>query len=661
MKDKMNYRLTAIQTRKDGKPVTLNEEDRSVEIVAATEITSEVFDWRRFEVVNEILIMSGLEMPKTRQVPLLDSHSRSSASSVMGSVRDMSVQGDQLTGRAFFSTVPEAEGPYTKVREGHLTDFSIGYRVVEAEWVPAGKTATVQGRSFSGPVSVVTRWRVKEVSVVPIGADENAKARAEAENQHAKEKNKMNEELRKYLESRGLPKEATEAEAQAFADTMEPKRKEPEKETADIDKIRAEATGAERERITEIDAMCRKFECEKMAEDLIRSGSSMIEAKEKVFEVVQKRHAEKEKERKAFPPATIEADERDKFRSAAGDALLLRAGLKVDKPAPGASDIRGYSMIEMARMCLRFAKKDLNGNYMEMVGRALTTSDFPYLLANVANKALFTGWETAEETWNVWCGTDQVNDFKTHYRPRVSEATGLDEIPEHGEYKYGKRTEAQESFAIATYGKLYAITRQAIINDDLGAISNPAMAHGEAASRKIGDIAYAVLTANAAMGDGITLFHASHANVGTGGVVSETTIGEAIKLMKLQKDLQGLRRLNIRAEIFIAPVTLEGAAEIFFTSNQFTGSDATSFRTNPYAGTRFVRVYEPRLDDSSTTAWYCAARQGRTVVVFFLNGIQTPYLETKSGWSVDGVEYKVRIDVGAKAMDWKGLVKNAGA
>jgi len=527
MKDKMNYRSTAIQTRKDGKPVTLNEEDRSVEIVAATEKPSEVFDWRRLEVVNEILLMSGLEMPKTRQVPLLDSHSRYSVSSVMGSVRDMSVQGDQLTGRAFFSTVPEAEGPYTKVREGHLTDFSIGYRVVEAEWVPAGKTATVQGRSFSGPVSVVTRWRVKEVSVVPIGADENAKARAEAENQHAKEKNKMNEELRKYLESRGLPKEATEAEAQAFADTMEPKRTEPKKETADIDKIRAEATGAERERITEIDAMCRKFECEKMAEDLIRSGASMIEAKEKVFEVVQKRHAEKEKERKDFPPAAIEADERDKFRSAAADALLLRAGLKVEKPAPGASDIRGYSMIEMARMCLRIAKKDVGGGYMEMVGRALTTSDFPYLLANVANKALFTGWETNQETWQTWCGIDQVNDFKTHYRPRVSESSDLEEVPESGEYKYGKRTEAQESFAIATYGKLYAIARQAIINDDLGAISNPARAHGEAAARKIGDVAYAVLTANAAMGDGIALFHASHANLGTAGVVSVTTIGEA--------------------------------------------------------------------------------------------------------------------------------------
>ena len=94
---------------------------------------------------------------------------------------------------------------------------------------------------------------------------------------------------------------------------------------------------------------------------------------------------------------------------------------------------------------------------------------------------------------------------------------------------------------------------------------------------------------------------------------------------------------------------------------QYASDNKAATRNNPYAGTYFTRVYEARLDDDSATAYYFAAAKGKTVKVFFLNGIQTPFMETKAGWTVDGVEYKVRIDAGAKAMDWKGLVKNAGA
>jgi hypothetical protein len=129
----------------------------------------------------------------------------------------------------------------------------------------------------------------------------------------------------------------------------------------------------------------------------------------------------------------------------------------------------------------------------------------------------------------------------------------------------------------------------------------------------------------------------------------------------MQKDMRGKRRLNIVPQYIILPVSLEGKAEIFFNSTVFTSDNAGSTRTNPYAGNRFTRVYEPRLDDASETAWFMAGPKGKTIKVFFLNGNQTPYLETRDGWSIDGVEYKVRIDAGAAAVDWKALVKNAGA
>ena len=196
-----------------GIPSTLNEEDRSVEVVGATENPAEVWDWDRWEVVNEVLLMDGCEIPQGRQVVLLDTHQCYGTASVIGSYRDMRVEGDQMIGRAYFTSLPEGDGPFTKLREGHLTDFSVGYRVLESEWIPAGKTATIQGRKYTGPLKVSTRWVPREESVCPIGADELAKARSKNTNQVIREAKTMNEELRKKLIARGLDPNATEEEA----------------------------------------------------------------------------------------------------------------------------------------------------------------------------------------------------------------------------------------------------------------------------------------------------------------------------------------------------------------------------------------------------------------------------------------------------------------
>lgn len=673
----MNFRAAPVRAAADG-PSTFDPDTRSVEVIGATDAPAEVFDWSRMEVVNEVLLMDGLEMSKSRQVPLLDAHSRYSHSSVLGSYRDMKTDAHQLAGRAFFSTVPEAEGPMTKVKEGHMTDFSVGYRVIDTEWVPPGKTKTVKGRSFTGPVSVVTRWRIKELSLVPIGADENATARSGAQ-KPKKEKAKMNEEFRKLLESLGLSEDADEAAAWAFAKERMLKTPEPpappnppappDPKTTDPEKIREEAARAERERADEIDGLCRRFQFPDLAGDLIREGKTVDQARQAILEAVNTREAEKEKHRGFH--VSVDIDEREKFRAAAADGLLLRAGISVDKPVPGAQDLMGYSLVEMARMALVQAGQRPHGNVMEMVGRALTTSDLPYLLANVANKSLFEGWNTAPETWTVWCARGRVSDFKTHYSPMLSESSDLDEVPEHAEYKYGKRTEAQESYSVATYGKIFAVSRQAIVNDDLGALTDIPRSHGEAAARKVGDVVYVVLTGNPTMGDSIDLFHASHSNFvasGAGAAPGIATIAAGILAMGTQKDLQGLRRLNIRPQFFISPKALEGTAEVFFRSERFVDSDTVgtdsslaATRINPYSGSYFTRVYDARLDDALATGWYLAADKGRTVKVFFLNGVESPFLETRDGWTVDGVEYKVRIDVGAKAMDYRGLYFNYGA
>lgn len=665
-KPELSYRALALRVNADGTPSTLDKANRSVEVIGASEKPVTEYDRDRYEYVPTVLLMSGCQLPASGQMPLLDTHSRYSTASVIGSYRNMRIEGDLLVGRAVYSSVPEAEGPWTKTVEGHLTDYSVGRRDLESAFVPDGQTQLVGGKTFKGPVRVVTSWIPKEMSVCPIGADDTAKARAAAPPQTTPEKErKMDEKLRKYLERRGLPVTATEEEANRFFDALDTRTETPAPVVPAATQRSEEETRTAAEndvaaRMAEIVTLCDRHDvpAEKRNEYL-KPGVTVEKVRKDILDSMVDRAGQVAP---GFKAVSVGADERDKFRSASEAGLLLRAGRKIsdEQIKLGARDLAGFSLREMARESLRVAGQSTGGDLMDMVGRALTTSDFPLVLANVANKSMLEGWETSEETWQEWVAEGSASDFKTQSAVRAGEVDDLDEIGEDDEYKYGSRAEQQEQYKLATFGKLFNISRQTVINDDLNAISDTPMQQGEAASRKIGDVVYAVLIANSAMGDGTALFHSSHGNLGTAGVISETTVAEAIKLMKLQKDIGGKRRLNIMPKFFIAPVAIEGAAEVFFGSNQFAGANAAATRSNPYAGSRFTRIYEPRLDDASSTAWYMAGPKGKTVKVFFLNGNKTPFLETKQGWSRDGVEFKVRIDVGAKAMSWKGLLKNAG-
>lgn len=662
-----------------GRPSTIDDQARSVSVVCATEQPVQVLDWERWEMVDEVLLMSGAVVPETRQVPLLDSHMRGSTASVFGSVRELTVSGAELIGRAYFAADPGVESTWGKVRDGHITDFSVGYRIETdgAVWVPAGQSAVIEGRTFAGPVRVVTRWRVKELSVCPIGADDKAKARAAAIEPLAglipepqRKETAMDKRLRAFLERRGLATDATEEQAWEFLSRMEAEEQEgagtggqaaagQRQEQQPAPDMNA-AIAAERARVAEITALGRRFDCPDLVTALVADGKSVDEARAAVLEAVDTRRRDQPPPEVGFRVASVGVDEREKFRDAAVHAICLRGAVPVASPAPGSGELAGFSMRELARHALMLSGQPMNGGPMEMLGRALTSTDLPVILGNAANTSLFAGFAAAEETWSTWCGTGSAPDFKEQTLAMLSEGDDLDEISESQPYRYGAVSDAKETYRVVTYGKLFAITRQAMINDEIGALTAIPMARGMDAARKVGDLPYAVLTANSAMRDNVALFHAGHGNLGTAGAPSSDTIAQAIKLMKLQKDIGGKRRINIRAQFFIAPVTLEGAAEVFFNSTQFAGTSEAATRVNPYAGTRFTRVYEPRLDDSSATAYYLAGPQGQTVTVFFLGGQQTPYLETKTGWTVDGIEYKVRIDAGAKAVDWRGMVKNAG-
>lgn len=191
------------------------EEDRSVRAIAATESAVMCPDFEKKRMIPEVLLMKGAILPPGGRAPLLNAHSRTSTNDVIGSAEDLKVVGNELHCRNVFSST--AQDTFTKVKEGHLNSVSIGYGVIDKVYVPPGQTRTVDGRSFAGPVNVVTKWRVHELSVLPIGADEQAKMRGMIGNPFdVVEKPTMRITTRALLMGRGLPAESTDEQAVAW-------------------------------------------------------------------------------------------------------------------------------------------------------------------------------------------------------------------------------------------------------------------------------------------------------------------------------------------------------------------------------------------------------------------------------------------------------------
>ncbi|MCP4346063.1 MAG: hypothetical protein GY795_11135 [Desulfobacterales bacterium] len=159
------------------RPKTFNDESRSVRVIAVTENPVRVWDWERKDFVTEVLLIDGVHLPPSRQIPLLDSHDRSSVSRVLGSARNFKPAGTSLECDVFFSGTDSGKETAQKVKEGHLTDFSVGYSSIESYWIPEGEVQSVNGRTFRGPVRITSKWNLKELSITPIGADQQATVR----------------------------------------------------------------------------------------------------------------------------------------------------------------------------------------------------------------------------------------------------------------------------------------------------------------------------------------------------------------------------------------------------------------------------------------------------------------------------------------------------
>jgi HK97 family phage prohead protease len=619
---------------------SFQEENNSIEVVWTTGAKVRRYSWRDDVYYDEELVVTAAAIRLERMnagAPFLDTHDDLSLSSVIGSVvpGTAEIRGGKGYCRVQLSVAPEHAGVVANIKAGIIRNISVGYRSHKIE------KSEEDGEI---PVWRVVDWEPLEISAVAVPADAGAQVRSEPTG--------------KLYPTKIIKKERRMA-AKSNSNPV-------------LDDEELEET-----RAMTIAKLGRQFGVADFAAEHIEQRTTVADFRSALINRMADEQSYEIRSNHASPAQARGIGDFDQRRAQAMEsAILHRVDPQGHPLAPGAETFVALPLLEIARAAVEargvrtagMSKMILAGEALgQRGGGMLTTSDFPAVLANVTNRTLRAAYEAAPQTFRPFVRVATVSDFKENSRAQISEAPQLLKVNEHGEYKRGAMGDAAEKFKLETFGRIISITRQAIVNDDLSAFDRIPRAFGVQAAQLESDLVWGQIMSNPAMGDGKTLFHADHKNLLTAGAIGETTVGEARKTMGLQTGVDGATALNLTPEYLLVPKALEVAALKFVT----TITPAKTADAVPQEIRNLVVIAEPRLDlgiarygiAGAPGAYYFASRPTFVDVIelAYLEGQQGVYTETRMGFDVDGMEIKARLDVAAKAIDWRGLAKNSGA
>ncbi len=513
---------------------------------------------------------------------------------------------------------------------------SLGARAVEVEWVPEGKSAQANGQVFNGPLNVARKSILGEVSFVALGADDNTSAAIAASQVQA-------------MPDTATPEETAPAPVQAAA---------PPDPALDL---RA-STAAEMKRIASIQKLCGTKHSE-IAAKAVEEGWDQTRTELEVLRADRPQ-----------APAAIIPD------NSVTDDVLLAAACTAGS-LPGVEQAFDAKVLEAAHRRFRgrlglqrllMESAWANGSHLRdfsddrdgVMQAAFSTARLPGILSNVANKFLLAGFNSVETAWQSIAATRSVRDFKAVTSYRMTGAFEYDEVGPDGELKHGQIDEESFGNQARTYGKMFSVTRQDLINDDLGALTSLPQRIGRGGALKLNKVFWGTFLDNAAF---FTVARSNY-KAGADTALSLDGLTEAELMFLEQKDAEG-SPLAIAPRVLLVPPALSVKASQYMNATEVRDTTAsTKYPTNnPHAG-KFSVVYSAYLSNSTLTgnsakAWYLlASPQDLPVIeVAFLNGVQTPTVErADADFNVLGIQFRGYFDFGVALQDYRGGVKLKG-
>ncbi|HSI42124.1 MAG TPA: prohead protease/major capsid protein fusion protein [Xanthobacteraceae bacterium] len=574
-----------------GGRTTWNPADRTFTVVMSSGAPVTRADARG--VFNEVIDLATVTIPTS--VPLLDAHSRRSVDDQLGEVTNIRIENGVLVGTGRLSQHNQrAQRLAAEMADGATFAASIGYEATG--WAERANPSTGRRERVS------TGLRLLETSLLPVGADPAAGTRSAAPISTTApvivDRAAVNAEIRSIARTVGL--------GQDFVDAQ------------------------------------------------IDAGATADGARAAAFAALQSRSSTTATVRSQHNTATL--DNPEVRARAIGEALYARhvPSHQVTHPA---REFIGMTTLDLARDCLRIAGIQTTGlSPATVIERALlTTSDFPAAYGEALDRTLRRSYQAAPSGIRQLSRQTTTRDFRNRVSISYASDLTLEKVNEHGEFKSGALVKTEEAYHVDTFGKIVGLTRQMLVNDDIGAFVDLAGRLGQAAAAFEASFLLARLTSNPLMSDGKAVFHADHGNLAaSGGAIAEATLSAARLALRSQTDAGG-NLISVTPRYLLVGRELETAAEKFLASI----TPAKVDDTNVFSG-RLSLIVEPRLTGAS---WYVVADPGEIPCLeySYLEGEPGPQIAQEVGFDVDGVRFRVREVFGGGWTDHRGWFRNAGA
>ena len=618
-------------------------------MVAYTGGPMRVVGWR-FPV---ILDLAGLDIPSQAR-PIRFGHDPLAG---VGHTDAIRVEQGQLVATGIVSRdTSAAREVVVSSKNGFPWQASVGTSVEEFEFVKDGQQATVNGRQFSGPLNVVRKATLGEISFVDLGADgatSASVAAAEAANSEEEFEGEIMDE----------PTTATVSKPEVAAQP-----ESPVSTAATVNEIRAQAA-AELDRIAAIRRVCANRE-------------PAIEARA-IREGWTEQRTELEILRRQRPAApAIHAVDNTVTAAVLEAACLLTAGhssveANYDGQTLDRASRRYRGGIRLQELLLeaawangysgrnfRDSRAVLQSAFGQTIEASFSTIDIGGILSNVANKFLLDGFYSVERTWRNICAVRNVSDFKTVTSYRLIGKDQYELVAPGGELKHGTLGNEQYANKADTYGLVLSIDRRDIINDDLGAITTVPRKLGRGSGLKINDIFWATFLANSGF------FTAGNKNFVSGADTALAIDGLTKAEVTFMDQVDGDGKpIGIMPAILLVPTALSVTGTQLFKSLELRDTTASTKYpvANPHQGKFRVEVSRYLANSvytgNSAKAWYLLAEPNDLPVieVAFLNGNESPTIDSaEADFSVLGVQMRGYHDFGVALQDPRGGVKSKG-
>jgi len=536
-------------------------------------------------------------------LPILYGHD-ASLDSVLGQSSTTINDGRQLVlSGDLFGASQTSDQVLMLAKRGMKFQASIGADINRIENISAGEKVMVNGREFAGPISVVRNSKLREVSIVLMGADPatSAAIAAEASEDSSMADNATNEPADKVEAAASVATEPTPAVVAAATDGTAEKISGLEtKLNAALEKLEA---------IAKVEAA----RSARPAGPAIHTVEASVDNPEVVLAALCSQAGLPRMEA-AFDAKTLEAS--DKIRREVGLQTIILA----------AANANGYT-----------GSQRLNsGNLPAVIQASFASHQLADMLSNLANKFLLNGFNAVERTWERMSAIRSVNDFKVMNLLRLNGDLKFQKLGNAGELKVAKVSDYKRTLAADTYGISTQITRQDMYNDDLSALSLIPQRMGRGAALAMNEAIWAeFLTNNSSYYQTIT--------PAAGNALSYTSLSSATVAYNKLNDPDG-NPLSIPARLLLVPPTLYLTSKQLMTSNLLLASSlgSTSSKSFDPASNVLMGEYEvvksnylETVKDSSgnslgsSSTWWLAADGADlpAIDIAFLNGQQQPIIE----------------------------------